>query len=53
MYGDPKRFVVMNILGADPSTASPSRVREARNKTPFPDENALVITTAFMIDGSA
>ncbi len=37
--------------GAEPSEASPTSVRDARNITPFPDENALVITTALMIEG--
>lgn len=48
----PKRLVFSNACGAKRSDARPTRVREARNSMPFPEEKALVITTALMIDGS-
>lgn len=48
---DPKRFVFVSHLGAYPSDASPTNVRDARKSTPLPDEKALVMTTALIMDG--
>lgn len=51
-YGIPRRFVRLKILNARPSCARPYSVRELFNKPEFPDDHALVKTTALIIDGT-
>jgi len=50
-YGAPNLLVFMKMAGAWPSAAMPYSVRAAVKRTPFPDEKALVMTIALMIDG--
>lgn len=51
-YGIPRRFVRLKILNARPSCARPYSVRELFNKPEFPDDHALVKTTALIIEGT-
>lgn len=51
-YGIPRRFVRLKILNARPSCARPYSVRELFNKPEFPDDHALVNTTALIIEGT-
>lgn len=51
-YGIPRRFVRLKILNARPSCARPYSVRELFSKPEFPDDHALVKTTALIIEGT-
>lgn len=51
-HGIPSRLVLLKILGARPSNAKPYNTRDPVSSPELPEDQALVSTTALIMDGT-